>query len=151
TRSWTISLPSAQPLGASHPPSRLRPRSQPHHRATPSAPSHSQYATPVHVTPSHSRPTTGDPNYLAVGLDIVRGDPSAKPLLQIPRDAWSQPQAQVSPLCPRPSSFTEHSSPAIPCAIEPQHPRADPRIPRQHAAGEFVSALALCLGQPVYC
>lgn len=85
--------------------------------------------------------STADPNYLAVGLDKVRGDPSlviwdlttAKSLLQIPGDTW--PQAQPSPRGP------------ITRPLEPQHySRADNRILQQYAAGEVISALAFIPG-----
>ena len=109
--------------------------------------------------------STGDPNYLAVGLDKVRGDPSlvvwdltsAKPLLQIPGDAWCPPPLSPPPAFPsHPRLARSTSNPftttgglpslAIPRAIEPQHSRADPRILQQHAAGEVVSALAFIPG-----
>ena len=110
--------------------------------------------------------STGDPNYLAVGLDKVRGDPSlvvwdltsAKPLLQIPGDAWSQPPLSPPPAYPSyPRLARSNSNPytggppslpslTVPRAMEPQHSRVDPRILQQHAAGEVVSALAFIPG-----
>ncbi|PFH53658.1 hypothetical protein AMATHDRAFT_137028 [Amanita thiersii Skay4041] len=83
--------------------------------------------------------STADPNYLAVGLDKVRGDPSlviwdltsTRPLLQIPGESWSH------------HLHTIPAHLAIPRAIEPQHhSRTDPRILQQHAPTEVVSALS---------
>ncbi|KAF8634265.1 hypothetical protein AX17_004222 [Amanita inopinata Kibby_2008] len=88
--------------------------------------------------------STADPNYLAVGLDKVRGDPSlviwdltsTRPLLQIPGERWPPAQSRFTP----PSSLPPL---AIPRAIEPQqYSRTDPRILQQHAPTEVVSAVA---------
>ncbi|KAM6501602.1 hypothetical protein JOM56_001579 [Amanita muscaria] len=92
--------------------------------------------------------STADPNYLAVGLDKVRGDPSlviwdlttTKSSLQIPGETW----LDSSVISATPSMT---SGPTIPRAIESQHySRTDPRILQQHATGEVVSALAFIPG-----
>lgn len=89
--------------------------------------------------------STVDPNYLAVGLDKVRGDSSLViwdissfvPTLFLPlnwsHDATLPPTTIVTPLQPRPH-------PQIP-RLENQA-RVDPRILQQHAPTEVVSSLA---------
>ena len=89
--------------------------------------------------------STADPNYLAVGLDKVRGDSSLViwdissfvPTLSLPlnwlHDATPPPTTIVAPLRPRPH-------PQIP-RLENQA-RVDPRILQQHAPTEVVSSLA---------
>ncbi|KAK2460109.1 hypothetical protein APHAL10511_007875 [Amanita phalloides] len=98
--------------------------------------------------------STGDPNYLAVGLDKVRGDPSlvvwdlttTKPLLQIPGETWAHSQVS-SAYTSTSTSYARYSPLAVPRAIEPQHhSRTDSRILQQHATGEVVSALAFIPG-----
>jgi hypothetical protein len=83
-----------------------------------------------------------DPNYLAVGLDKVRGDPSlviwdiisASPSLSLSSASITDEllPAGMSPLPSRPQ-------PQIPRAEN--HPRTDPRILQQHAPTEIVSSL----------
>ncbi|KAF8624642.1 hypothetical protein AX15_005795 [Amanita polypyramis BW_CC] len=101
--------------------------------------------------------STGNPNYLAVGLDKVRGDQSlvvwdlttTKPSLQIPGETWAQASALSSGQSPGNATLPVGYSPplAVPRAIEPQHnSRTDPRILQQRATGEVVSALAFIPG-----
>jgi WD40 repeat protein len=86
---------------------------------------------------------TADPNYLAVGLDKVRGDcslviwdiHSAYPALSIPSlgPFQSSTMIDVAPWAPRPH-------PQIPRADI--GPRADTRVLQQHAPTEVVSSLS---------
>ena len=87
-----------------------------------------------------------DPNYLAVGLDKVRGDSSLiiwdissfAPTLSLPVN-WSH-DATLSPTTTTTSSLQSRPHPQIP-RLDNQA-RIDPRILQQHAPTEVVSSLA---------